>query len=690
MFQKIRHWVSSVFTTGALSFGQPTNGFGHSTNADKTRPFYSRLRRQNRPYAKLRLDSWNVAVQMAENIEQPRRETLLDLYKSSLNDETLLSEIRKAHIMVQRAPFTVERRGKENEDAKDLFMRPWFKVFLRHWLDAEFWGHSLIEFNPVLKDGEFQSVELIPREHVRPECGEVVYDINAVSGLSIETLQKEYGIKLMPVGEPFDLGLLKVASKAVIIKNYSTSDWSQFNEKFGMPLTVVKTSSRNEEELNQLEKMAANMGASGYGIFDEMDNVELVERKGAMSHKTYEDLISRKDNDLAKLINGQTGTSDEKSFVGAAQVHERVLNDYTFARLSQCQDFVNFTLMPFLNDNGYKFNLKWDKFLFTELVNKPSVDGDKPKGNNPNDLPPQPPAPKGGNEAQKKKSDPQTPKGGATLNLPLWGSGGCCGQGDFENATLSFDLSSLFEKAIRKIFDKKIKAGDIDAKLWKATATELVKGVTEGFGTEYKDDTDKDLSDQLKYNVSVFAAFKNHAQNLEMVEALTDASGLLKTYEAFKADAMKILTTYNDNHLKAEYQTAVGQARMAVKWNDFERTKEEFPNLRYVTVGDGRVRKAHAALDGVTLPMDDPFWKEWMPLNGWNCRCNVQQVGANAKLKEPKSLPDEKETPLSFRNNAGLTGEVFTAEHPYISGLTKAQQINIERTVNKLIAKNKI
>ena len=679
MFQKIRHWVSSVFTTGALSFGQPTNGFGHSTNADKTRPFYSRLRRQNRPYAKLRLDSWNVAVQMAENIEQPRRETLLDLYKSSLNDETLLSEIRKAHIMVQRAPFTVERRGKENEDAKDLFMRPWFKVFLRHWLDAEFWGHSLIEFNPVMKDGEFQSVELIPREHVRPECGEVVYDINAISGLSIETLQTEYGIKLIPVGEPFDLGLLKVASKAVIIKNYSTSDWSQFNEKFGMPLTVVKTSSRNEEELNQLEKMAANMGASGYGIFDEMDVIEFHERKNQASHKTYEDLISRKDNDLAKLINGQTGTSDEKSFVGAAQVHERVLNDYTFARLSQCQDFINFTLMPFLNDNGYKFNLKWDKFIFTELINKALGGGDKPKGNNPNDTPPPPPAPKGGNEPQKKKPNAQL-----IFDAP------CCEQGGFDHATLSFDLSSLFEKAIRKIFDKKIKAGDIDAKLWKATATQLTKGVTEGFGTEYKDDTDLDLSNQLKYNVSVFAAFKNHAQNLEMVEALTDASGLLKSYEAFKADAMKILTTYNDNWLKAEYDTAVSSAQMAVQWNDFQRDKTDFPNLMYVTAGDERVRKAHAALDGVTLPMDDPFWKEWFPPNGWRCRCDVQQIGANAKLKEPKSLPDEKETPLSFRNNAGITGEVFTAEHPYISGLSDEQRQNVQTTVDKLLKKGKL
>lgn len=38
------------------------------------------------------------------------------------------------------------------------------------------------------------------------------------------------------------------------------------------------------------------------------------------------------------------------------------------------------------------------------------------------------------------------------------------------------------------------------------------------------------------------------------------------------------------------------------------------------------MRPEHAALDGVTLPPSDPFWEEFLPPNGWNCRCNVVQV----------------------------------------------------------------
>jgi SPP1 gp7 family putative phage head morphogenesis protein len=692
MFKNLRNWVNSIFTSGTLVFNQPST-YAQNINANRSHPFYSRLNRRNRPYAKLRLEGWQQAIQMAENVDQPRREVLYDLYKASLNDDTLLSEIRKAHIMVQRSPFMVERQGKANDKLKDLFMKPWFKVFLRHWLDAEFWGHSLVEFNPNMVEGEFQSIELIPREHVRPEFEEVVMDTSQQYGLSFEKAKKEYGAKLVPIGEPFDLGLLRVASKSVIIKNYSISDWSQFNEKFGMPITVIKSSSRNEEELNVLEDMAKNMGSNGYGIFDDMDTVELIERKGQMSHKTYDDLITRKDNGISKLINGQTGTSDEKAYVGSANVHERTMNDYTFSRLSNCQDFINYVLIPFLIENGYPLKAKWDKFLFTELVNTPSKNdnGQPTKDGN---TPPNAPTPTNPNTTeggQKKKPvgklsfDDVTGRDVALQRL--YGQHGCCTTEGVEMGTLDFNLSDLFQKAIDKVFRKKKKAGFVDAALWKATVDELTKAIDEGFGTEYKDATDTDLATELKSNIAVFAAFKNYAQNAELVDNLRDADGNLKSYNQFRKDATTILTKFNENWLQAEYQTAVASARMAVQWNDFQRDKDVFPNLMYVTAGDERVRKAHAALDGVTLPIDDPFWSQWFPPNGWRCRCDVQPVGANARLKQPKSLPSEEESPLMFRNNVGTTGKVFTDEHPYIATLSDEQKDNVMKTVNKLLSK---
>lgn len=41
----------------------------------------------------------------------------------------------------------------------------------------------------------------------------------------------------------------------------------------------------------------------------------------------------------------------------------------------------------------------------------------------------------------------------------------------------------------------------------------------------------------------------------------------------------------------------------------------------YATVGDDRVRDEHALMEGVRLPVDDPFWQANYPPNGWSCRC---------------------------------------------------------------------
>lgn len=608
MFSKIRNFFKSAFTSGFLNLSTA----GSSSPIDErkgNRTFNHRLTRQYQYRVKMELDTWRNAVESAENILLPRRDDLYKLYRQAMEDDTLLSETRKAHIMVQRSPFVVKRKDKDNTDMTELFNKPWFRLFLRHWLDAEFWGHSLIEL--LWKEGEVNSIELIPREHVRPETGEVLLSVHDTKGIAFDKLQQEFGVKILPIGEPFDLGLLKTASRTVITKNYSDSDWSQYNEKYGMPIAVAGTKEMNDTEADNMAIALSNLGSNGYFMPFDVEQVKLLERQGTTGYKTYEDLIQRKENNIAKLINGQTGTSDEKAFVGAAQVHERVLNDYTFSRLTNCQDYINFTLIPFLADNGYPLK-KWDKLIFTELLQKAP---EQQVGKTPDT--PQPPDPQRGS-AEKKKPNPNIGK------LYFGREDGCCDHNVSDTLkvsdTLAFDFDKLFDKAIEWVFKKKEKAeGKVHAATWRKNVEELTKGIDTAFGTEYKDDTEKDLHTQLKTNAAVFAAFKNHAQNVALVAALTDDAGNLRSFNDFKKQAAGILTDFNVNYLKTEYQTAVASAQMAVQWHDFQRTKEDFPYLRYVTVGDDRVRKSHQLLDGVTLPIDDEFWTEWFPPNNWNC-----------------------------------------------------------------------
>lgn len=50
--------------------------------------------------------------------------------------------------------------------------------------------------------------------------------------------------------------------------------------------------------------------------------------------------------------------------------------------------------------------------------------------------------------------------------------------------------------------------------------------------------------------------------------------------------------------------------------------------FRYVSKDDAKTRPAHAALHGLILPKNHPFWEKNYPPNAWNCRCKVRAYTA--------------------------------------------------------------
>ncbi|MEG1673230.1 MAG: phage minor head protein, partial [Alistipes sp.] len=129
----------------------------------------------------------------------------------------------------------------------------------------------------------------------------------------------------------------------------------------------------------------------------------------------------------------------------------------------------------------------------------------------------------------------------------------------------------------------------------------------------------EELIGALENNAFVFSGFKTYHSLSEVGLSLTDDKGGIKPFEVFRKDVEKINSKYNGNYLYAEYNHAVTSSQMAAKWHDFEQDGDRY-NLQYRTAGDELVRAEHQALHNITLPPSDPFWSQFLPPNGWNCR----------------------------------------------------------------------
>jgi len=321
------------------------------------------------------MDSWRRAITSAEDPNQPRRLLLYDLYRQIMRDAHLKSQIETGKHKVVGSAFII--RDKQNEQAdKDrikLFQKQWFDKYCKLFLDADFWGHSLIEFQPMIDSAnalmqqEFKYIKLIPREHVRSEAGEIVVNPYDLAGFSYR--ERPFSTWLMECGDPHNLGLLQIATREVIWKVYSRTDWSRRSEKFGMPTVIAMTTTRNEDELAKKEEFLANVGSSNYAILDDQDEVKFMESSQTNAHLIYQNLAEFCNEENSKLINGQTMTADDGSSRSQSEVHERILNTYTVDRMRRLSYHINDELFPFLIKHGYPlegFEFQYLDFLDEE------------------------------------------------------------------------------------------------------------------------------------------------------------------------------------------------------------------------------------------------------------------------------------------------------------------------------------
>lgn len=310
---------------------------------------------------------WRIAWQMAINVDNPNRQRLYDIYRDVDIDLHLSGCIQQREGFVLSRSFKlVNEKGDEDEEAAKYFNTSWFKQLIKLALDANYWGHSLIELGELTTDSNdrlsYNGVTLIPRKHVIPEYGKVIAQLGVDWTSGIDYRQPPFADWLIEVGQSDSLGLYLKAATQTIPKKNALAFWDTFAEIFGMPMRIARTTTRDEKELSKMEKMMAEMGTEGWGVFQQGTEIEVVESSKGDAYNVYDRRIDRANSELSKLILGQTMTIEDGSSLSQSETHLKVFQNLVEADCDMLRDMVNNQLIPRMIRHG--FPLKGIRFYW--------------------------------------------------------------------------------------------------------------------------------------------------------------------------------------------------------------------------------------------------------------------------------------------------------------------------------------
>ena len=311
---------------------------------------------------------WRRAWQMAINVDEPNRQRLYDIYRDSDADGHLSGCVRQREGFVMAKSFKlVDTAGNESDEALHYFDQSWFKQLCRLALDSVYWGHSLIELGDIVQDGDglrcYDCVRLIPRKHVIPEYGRVVKQIGDDWKTGIDFHQPPFSDWLIEAGQPDNLGLFLKAAQHTIPKKNMLAFWDTFGEIFGMPMRIAKTASRDSKEIDRLNRMLVEAGASQTAVMPLDTELEFIESTRGDAYNVYNQRIDRANSELSKLIIGQTMTIEDGSSLSQSQTHLQVFQNLVEDDADMLRDIVNNQLIPRMVAHGFPlkgFRFDWD------------------------------------------------------------------------------------------------------------------------------------------------------------------------------------------------------------------------------------------------------------------------------------------------------------------------------------------
>jgi hypothetical protein len=237
---------------------------------------------------------------------------------------------------------------------------------------------------------------------------------------------------------------------------------------------------------------------------------------------------------------------------------------------------------------------------------------------------------------------------------------------DADSVSTSIRISdTLLRRALADIYRAHgYRPDEIDPTLFAELCRTFDDAVTSGCADT--PDLDADFIDALRHSDQVFAAFKVHRAQSDMARLLVDSNGALKPFEQWQKEVLPIASHQFGDWLRTEYDTAVLRAHQAADWQQFERERDVFPNLKWMPSTSLNPGLDHQVFWGTIRPIDDPFWSDHRPGDRWNCKCSLTSTDEppTATPAAPSADP-HNDAQQGLDENPGKSKALFSDDHPY-------------------------
>ena len=631
---------------------------------------------------------WRQALRAAD---RGRVAQLYDLYGDMLIDTTLADALDKRTQAVINNDLTfVDPDGEEVEEVSDLIDTDAFEQLLTIIMRGRLLGRAGAELG---WSEEGLTIADLPPKHLDVDRREILLDPTDERGIPYEG-----DPRLMVLGRPRDYGVILRAIPFAIYKRGGFGDWAQWIELFGMPQRVGKYNTYDPESKRQLEAAMERAGSAPWLIIPKEADVE-VRESSASNGISFKQFVDACNSEILVGILGQTMTTiaGERGARSLGEVHREVEEAKHKSDMRYVARTLNHCLLPFLERRGLP--LRSGRFAFPEDVTPVSVAelstlsslitippewihkryGIPMPATEEEPSPEEKPAPEEEERAPEEEHTPEEEpaseekeKKGLTdffAKAPhrlagrirdAWTS--------WTTSTIpsvrlddetTIDLSRLLEEALREVYGGETL---LPGALFRANDEPMQLALSSELGGG-----DPDLERELRYNMSVWSAFKTHAEADDLARLLVDSRGRMRSFAEFRKAARPLIGKYNDQWLRTEYNTAVLRARSAVQYRDALRTKALYPSLEYLESDSVEKREEHLALVGTIRPIEDPWWDTHTPPLAWNCKCRIRPTDKPV-TPIPKETAKDKPAP-GLSGNPGRSGSVFDLKsHPYTRG----------------------